>query len=49
VNEAVSETGELINEDPYGAGWLVKVKLSDTGELEKLLDADAYQDLLKNE
>ena len=37
INEAVSETPELINEDPYGAGWLVKVKLSDPAETEKLL------------
>jgi glycine cleavage system H protein len=49
VNEAVSETPELINEDPYDAGWLIRVKLSDQGELEKLLDAAAYQALLKQE
>jgi glycine cleavage system H protein len=49
VNEAVSETGELINEDPYDAGWLIKIKLSDSGEVEKLLDAAAYRDLLKSE
>jgi glycine cleavage system H protein len=47
VNEAVSETPELINEDPYDAGWLIKVKLSDPAEAEKLLDAAAYQELLK--
>jgi glycine cleavage system H protein len=47
VNEAVSETPELINEDPYDAGWLIKVKLSDASETEKLLDAKAYQELLK--
>jgi glycine cleavage system H protein len=49
VNEAVNQTPELINEDPYDAGWLIKVKLSDSGEVEKLLDAAAYQDLLKQE
>ena len=43
VNEAVSETPELINEDPYDAGWLIKVKLSDPSETEKLLDAGAYR------
>ena len=37
---------ELINEDPYGEGWLVKVKLSDTAELDSLLDAAAYKQLL---
>jgi glycine cleavage system H protein len=47
VNEAVSETPELINEDPYDAGWLVKVKLSDPAEKEKLLDVEAYKRLLK--
>jgi glycine cleavage system H protein len=48
VNEAVSETPELINEDPYDAGWLVKVKLSDPAEAEKLLDAGAYRKLLED-
>ncbi len=46
VNEAVSETPELINEDPYGAGWLVKVRLSDPSETERLMDAPAYRDLV---
>jgi glycine cleavage system H protein len=46
VNEAVSETPELINEDPYGAGWLVKVRLSDPAETDKLMDAGAYQELV---
>ena len=36
----------MINEDPYGEGWLVKVKLSDPGEADRLLDADAYRELL---
>ena len=43
VNEAVSETPELINEDPYTAGWLVKVKLSDPSEQDTLMDAAAYK------
>ena len=43
VNEAVSETPELINEDPYTSGWLVKVKLSNPGEKESLMDAAAYK------
>jgi glycine cleavage system H protein len=49
VNEAVSETPELVNEDPYDAGWLVKVKLSDPAEAEQLLSAEAYQALLSSE
>jgi glycine cleavage system H protein len=47
VNEAASERPELINEDPYGEGWLVKVELSDPAETEKLMDATAYQEQLK--
>jgi glycine cleavage system H protein len=43
VNEALSESPETINDDPYGAGWMVKVKLSDESEKDSLLDADAYQ------
>lgn len=46
VNEAASESPELINEEPYGEGWLVKVKLSDAGEADGLLDAGAYRNLL---
>ena len=46
VNEALSETPERINDDPYGEGWLVKVKLSDPSEVDTLLDVAAYRDLL---
>jgi glycine cleavage system H protein len=46
VNEAAGENPEVINEDPYGEGWLVKVRLSDPGELDELLDVDAYKGLL---
>jgi len=42
VNEALNETPELINSDPYGAGWLIEVKLSDPSEANKLLDATGY-------
>jgi glycine cleavage system H protein len=43
VNDALAANPEAINEDPYGAGWLVKVRLSDPAEVETLLDADAYE------
>ena len=43
VNEAVSETPELINEDPYDGGWLVKVRLSAPDEVNELMDAHAYK------
>lgn len=46
VNPALSDSPETVNEDPYGAGWLVKVKLSDPGETDSLLAASDYQALL---
>jgi glycine cleavage system H protein len=46
VNSALSDTPETINNDPYGDGWLVKIKLSDPSEADGLLDAAAYQDSL---
>jgi glycine cleavage system H protein len=42
VNDALSDNPQAINDDPYGAGWLVKVRLADPGEREALLDASAY-------
>jgi len=42
VNEAVSETPELVNEDPYEGGWMVKVKLSEPSEQDSLLSAERY-------
>jgi glycine cleavage system H protein len=47
VNESLAEKPELINDDPYGEGWLVRVKLSDPGQVETLMDAAAYQELVK--
>jgi glycine cleavage system H protein len=47
VNEALSESPEKLNQDPYGEGWLVKVKLSDPSEADQLLDAVAYRKLLE--
>jgi glycine cleavage system H protein len=46
VNAALSDSPELINDDPYGQGWLVRVKLSNESEVEQLLDATAYRQLL---
>ena len=43
VNEAVSDTPELVNEDPYDAGWLVRIRLSEPSEVDALLDVDAYR------
>jgi glycine cleavage system H protein len=47
VNDALGDSPEKVNEDPYGDGWLVKVRLSDPAEVEKLLDVQAYQELVK--
>jgi glycine cleavage system H protein len=49
VNDAVSDKPELINEDPYGDGWLVRVKLSNPSEAEELMDVPAYRRLLEDE
>jgi glycine cleavage system H protein len=46
VNSAVVEAPETVNEDPYGAGWLVKISLSEPSEVDDLLDVDAYKQLL---
>jgi glycine cleavage system H protein len=43
INEALADTPELINSDPYGEAWMVKIELSDTSELDSLLDAAAYE------
>jgi glycine cleavage system H protein len=48
VNAKAQENPELINTDPYGDGWMVKVKLSDSSEADALLDAASYQKLLES-
>lgn len=45
-NEALEDAPEQVNQDPYGAGWMVKVKCSDLSEIESLLDATAYKALI---
>ena len=47
VNEAVADSPETINSDPYGDGWLVKVKLSDPSEADALMSAEDYRKLLE--
>ncbi|MEJ2747260.1 MAG: glycine cleavage system protein GcvH [Anaerolineae bacterium] len=47
VNEDLIDTPELVNSDPYGEAWMVKIKISDSSELEKLMDADAYTKYLE--
>ena len=43
VNEALVDAPELVNQDPYGAGWILEVVLADVTELDQLMDADAYR------
>ena len=46
VNEALADNPEKVNQDPYGEGWMVKVRLSDPSELDQLMDVNAYKELL---
>lgn len=49
VNTMLEDTPELINQDAFGDGWIVKMRLSDESELKMLISADAYEDMLKEE
>ncbi|MBU2874077.1 glycine cleavage system protein GcvH [Marinobacter salexigens] len=46
INESLEDEPEKVNEDPYGDGWMFKVKLADKGELDGLMDADTYSEHL---
>ena len=46
VNAELEDTPELVNEDAYGKGWLIKISLTDASELEELLSAEDYQKLI---
>jgi glycine cleavage system H protein len=47
VNEGLSDSPESVNSDPYGDGWMVKVRLSDQSELDQLMDVNQYKELLQ--
>ena len=49
INEELEGSPELVNSDPYGAGWLFRIKLDDAGELANLLDAEGYQNVVDEE
>jgi glycine cleavage system H protein len=49
INESLPESPEVINEDPYGDGWLIKVRISDSSELEDLMDAEEYEEMVASE
>lgn len=46
VNPQLDSAPEAVNEDPYGKGWMIKISISDTSELETLLDASEYQEVI---
>ncbi len=46
VNKKVQDTPEVVNKEPYGAGWMVKVKMTNTSELNSLLDVETYKKLI---
>ena len=45
-NEDLEDAPETVNEDAYGSGWMIKIKLSDTAEIQNLLDAESYKSLV---
>ncbi|MBI5888344.1 MAG: glycine cleavage system protein GcvH [Deltaproteobacteria bacterium] len=49
VNDAIVDNPEVINEDPYGDAWMIKVELSNAGELDDLMNADDYQKFIEEE
>ncbi len=46
-NEALEDEPELVNKDPYGNGWMIKVEMSDNSQIDDLLDAEAYKKLIE--
>ncbi|MDY3267767.1 MAG: glycine cleavage system protein GcvH [Phocaeicola sp.] len=46
INPALEENPELVNKDPYGEGWLIRIKPTDASEADELLDAEAYKQLI---
>jgi len=48
LNETLEDTPEIINKDSYGEGWIIKIKISDPGELDKLIDANAYKNSIES-
>ena len=49
VNQAVVDAPETVNEDPYGQGWLIRIRLSDAGEASSLLDLGGYREVLASQ
>ena len=47
--DALADTPELVNSEPYGGGWMIKLKLGDPSEVDKLLSASEYEDYLESQ
>ena len=45
-NEVLEDEPEIVNKDPYGKGWMIKIAIADNSQIEELLDAQAYQELI---
>jgi glycine cleavage system H protein len=48
INDSLNDAWELINADPYGNGWICKIRIADPGELDQLLTAEDYRDMLSD-
>ena len=49
INEALEDAPELVNEDPYGEGWMIKIQMTNTGELDNLMTTEGYQATIEAE
>ncbi len=47
INDGLNDNPELVNEDPYGGGWMIEIELLDEAQLEELMDSEAYQNSLE--
>ena len=45
-NPALAQTPEIVNQDPYGEGWIIKIEISDLSQIDQLLSVDAYKALI---
>jgi glycine cleavage system H protein len=48
TNPKLSETPDIVNKDPYGEGWMIKIKIADPGQFDELLSADQYRQLIES-
>ena len=48
INDSLEDSAEQVNQDPYGAGWMIKIRLEDPAELERLISPQEYADLISS-